>query len=223
MFYVIVNNDNVIFGPREWNRLLFQSVIEDDFDIVVPLSYSHDGSPVIINDSIKILPILDKPKPQHNSKIQELSGPFWEIKDDHAVNYYGVVDKSVDIVKSELKKLVEENRYQREISGINVTIGTVEVPVTTNRDGREIYFHQSITATDTPVSFKFGGIWLNVTKNDFLNICNAIHDFVQKTFDWEQSMWDEIDSKNTLEELNNLDLSYKESAEIIQFPQQRVA
>lgn len=223
MSYVIVNNNSVVYGPREWNRLLFQSILQDEFEINTTLGFTNDGAPVVINDSIKILPVLQKPHPEMNSKIEQLVGPFWEFKADHVVQYYDVTNKDVSIVKSELKKIVEIHRYQREISGIKVTIGTVEVPVTTSRDGREIYFHQSITATNTPVAFKFNGIWADVTKQDFLNICNAIHDFIQTTFDWEQSMWDLIDSKNTLEELDDLDLQYKETAEIIQFPQQHAA
>jgi hypothetical protein len=223
MFYVIVNNNSVVYGPREWNRLLFQSILQDEFEINTTLGYTNDGAPVVINDSIKIFPVLQKPHPEMDPKIEQLVGPFWDFKDDHVVQYYDVTNKDISIVKSELKKIVEQYRYQREIFGIKVTIGTVEVPVTTGRDGREIYFHQSITATDTPVAFKFGGIWVDVTKQDFLNICNAIHNFIQTTFDWEQSMWDLIDSKNTLEELKSLNLQYKETAEIIQFPQQQAA
>lgn len=211
MFYVIVNNNSVIFGPREWNRLQFQGVLEDDLEIITTLNLTNDsGNAVKINDETYILPVVSEPIPEHNVYTQQLVGPFWTINSDRASQTYTVADKSIDEVKNNLKSIIATNRYNKEISGTTVNVADTTIQVSTDRTGKQIYFQYAANLS-APINFKAGSTWLTLEQSDFQTICNAVNSFVQSAFDWESTKITEIDSKTTLSDLAAIDLTYPTS------------
>lgn len=208
MFYVIVKNGSVVFGPREWNQTLFQSVLKES-NIETVLDRTNDSNlAVTISDTVKIIPVVEKHVPQINQKVQQLAGPFWTFANDQAVQTYTAVDKPIELVKAEMKSAVAAARYAKEIEGTSVLVNGSSVSVPTSRDGKAVFYQQAVIATETPIQWKFGSEWKSVNRDNFIEICNAITAHVQSAFDWEAGKVAEIDSKVTHLDLNNITTEY---------------
>jgi hypothetical protein len=215
MFYVIVNNNRVVFGPREWNRLLFQSVIQDDFDVNATLNFTNDyGSKVVIDENISILPVHTTKSPEYNSLTQNLVGPTWEFDDAGATQIWNVQDKNLEELKISFKNQIKENRYIKEVSGTTIVVGDQKVYVPTDRNSNAIYHQKANVVTDEPVNFKLNATWFSLTQKDFQSICTQIDDFIQSTFDWEKTISDIIDATTDKNDLLKLNLTYSNSLTI---------
>jgi hypothetical protein len=202
--FVIVHNDRVIYGPRNWSKIHFEQVILDDCEFECSLDLrKSDFLPVIVSHDIKILPIERLPLPVHNSKIQILQGPYWNMFDDKAEMYYEVMNMPIEPVKNILKDAIMNVRYNYEVKGFKHIVQGTEVTINTSRTSRDVFLNTYLSMTDNEsVSWKFSEGWVNVSKFDLQQIVNEIKRHVQDGFSWEQSKSAEIDSANTLEELD---------------------
>ena len=53
--YVLVNNNQVINGPRAWNYRSFESTLEEDLEIIIKLPMSKtDEEIIVIDENTKI-------------------------------------------------------------------------------------------------------------------------------------------------------------------------
>lgn len=202
--FVIVHNNVVIYGPRNWSKIHFEHVILDDCEFECSLDIRNNNFlPVIVSDDIKILPIKRLSLPDYNSKTQILQGPYWNFFEDKAEMHYKVMDKPVEAVKNMLKEVIMNNRYHYENVGFKHTVQGTEVTINTSRTSRDVYLNTYLSMTDNEsVSWKFSEGWVNISKFDLQQIVNEIKRHVQDGFSWEQSKSAEIDSANTLEELD---------------------
>lgn len=206
--FVIVHDDRVIYGPRNWSKVYFQEVILDecDFECCLDVRNQH-FSPVTVNENIKILPVEELPSPIYNGKIQRLNGPYWNFLEDRAQMYFEVVDMPVEAVKNILKETAMNIRYQYENEGFRYNIQDTEVTINTNRTTRDVFLNTYLSMTDNEtVSWKFPETWLSISKFDLQQIVNEIKRHVQDGFSWEQNKSIEIDSANTLEELDSIQM-----------------
>ena len=113
------NQDQVILGPIDWNPEYISACIADDLDL--------DYRPKILKSDVDKVPYEIIPNViarrvqiegiEYNSKTQFLIGPYWTYTENLAIGNYVVANKNIDIVKSELKQLVQSKRYEKEISG----------------------------------------------------------------------------------------------------------
>jgi len=215
MNYLIIEKTHdgrnfVHLGPKPWNQRIFQSVISDDFDLDFKVPISNDtNQPIIINEKIRIIPILDDLgiTAPLNSKIQKVIGPYYEynFEETFAKIYFNVVDKLIEEVKDELKLIISSNRYRYEILGITVRIQNQNVTALTTREDRGLYL-QAYQLGKDGISWKFGNTFLTVSNEDLGIIVNAIADHVQSVFDWEQQKVQEIDNATSLESLDLISL-----------------
>lgn len=207
MQYIIVeknNNENfVILGPMNWRPTYFKNCLFDDLEIEfdVPLS-NDDGTVVIVNENVSILPVVELPiNQEYNSKIQFPQGPYYNFYETYAEIYYIPEDKNIDIVKTELKAQVAANRYQYEVKGITTTIQEQEVFIWTNREDRALYLQAYQLGTNN-VGWKFGSKFLTVTNAELGQIVSVCMAHVQAVFDWEDSVVSSINAATTLSELD---------------------
>lgn len=207
MQYIIVeknNNENfVILGPMNWRPTYFKNCLFDDLEIEfdVPLS-NDDGTVVIVNENVSILPVVELPiNQEYNSKIQFPQGPYYNFYETYAEIYYIPEDKNIDIVKTELKAQVAANRYQYEVKGITTTIQEQEVFIWTNREDRALYL-QAYQLGANNVGWKFGSKFLTVTNAELGQIVSVCMAHVQAVFDWEGSVVSSINAATTLSELD---------------------
>ena len=207
--FVIIYNNSVILGPMKWNQRRFQSVIEEECEIITILPETNiDDSVITINENIQILPVQETPNPEFNQKIEILHGPFWEFTTTHAISSYIVQPKVLEAVQNELKNELANTRWEKEIAGIKITIQNVEITADTNRGVRDLFVQQYLLMGETEtVMWKFPETWLNLTKQDLGLIVGSGANHVKQAFEWEQSLVNQIDLCTTLSELDALVLT----------------
>lgn len=203
--FVIVYQNSVILGPMRWNRFRFENTIfEDCEEFSVTLADRNDDlTAVVVSDDIKILPVQGTPNPEYNSKIEILHGPFWEFTDTAAISSYTVLPLPVDAVKNQLKAVLANQRYIKEVKGTTVTVQGTEVTVDTARGVRDTLTQKYLLMDDyDTVQWKFPQTWLTLSKAEVGNIVRAGADYVQAQFEWEAGLIAEIDNATTLEQLD---------------------
>lgn len=211
MFFALVHDNFVIVGPRLWNKLLFEEALQEECDVTYTLPTRNDeGTPFIIAPNVMILPIVSLPQPVFNSKIQRLDGPYWVFTDTEAQMSFTVVDLPIEAVKNQLKVVIANNRYTKEVGGIKMTIQGIEVSIDTARGSREIFFdaYNSMGPTET-INWKFPECWLTLTKDELGSIVAAGKLHIQTCFDWERDKDQEIDSAQTLQALDAIILNFE--------------
>lgn len=205
--FVIVHDNNVIFGPKNWNKLNFEEVILEDCEVECSLeTRNNDNLPIVINDGVKILPVVGLPQPEFNPKIQRLEGPYWNFFDDRAEMYFTVGDIAVDAVKNFMKSWVANERYNSETGSFEHTIGDQTITVGTSREQRNTYVQTYVMMDDTEtINWKTNVGWIKINKSDMFGIIQAVKAHVQNCFDWENTKHDEIESADTLNALDSID------------------
>ena len=201
------NGGNFVhFGPMIWRPSLFKSCLRDEFDIMVDLPLTNDtNQPFIFNDSVRILPVenLGYFGGTLNSKTQVENGPYFNFFDTYAEMYFNIVDRQIDIVKSELKTEIAANRYRYEIMGIDISIQNQNITALTNREDRGLYL-QAFQLNKDNINWKFGSQFMLLSNADLGIIVNAVANHVQAAFDWEHLKHQEIDNCISLTELDNV-------------------
>jgi hypothetical protein len=209
MYVLIENEQYVHLGPINWNQRMFTSHIAEDLEIDISLPKQYESAaPIVINDNFKILPATLVYPSAHNSKIEQYAGPFWSVVDNTAIGTFTNSPKNIDVVRSDLKIIIANNRWREETKGITINIQGQDVFVTTTRGERDIFLQslQLMQPTDTRL-WKFNTIWLTLTHVDMQTIVSAIVNHIQAAFDWDNSKHIEIDSSQTLEDLDKIQLT----------------
>lgn len=199
--FVIVYNNQVILGPMPWRKLFFENIIMEDCEVEVTLPQKND-TPFTVNEEIVILPARYTHE-DFNPVTQKHNGPFWNITESEAVGNFVTLDKDVDHVKSELKQLVADKRWTKEISGIKVTFNGTEYSVDTSREGRKVYIEQ-LQMNSTSYDWKFNEGYLTLTNTDLQSVVDSINQHIQTCFAEERTRISDIESKTTLTELQTL-------------------
>lgn len=201
--YAIVHNDYVILTQPKWNSRMFTNVLLEDCEIDRKILLSDEVNvPLIVDENTKILKVFET-KPDYNSKIQWLEGPYYTIVDNVVLGSYVIKDLDLDIAKGNLKSLLPAIRYDKENKFVEVTIDNQIFTVSTDRDNRAILASKllSITSEDS-FSWKFNEGWATINQTILENIILQINTVVQNAFDWELSKINEIDACTTLAELD---------------------
>ena len=198
--FVIVNDQNVILGPMDWRKLFFENIILEECEVTVELPYKNT-EPFIVNDNIKILPATYT-EDAFNSNIQKLNGPFWTLSATSAVGHFVAVPKDLDHIRSDLKELVAQKRWEKEVAGVKVTLNGSEYTAETDRDVRNLYTQAVLSGQSTNWKFKEGFVFL--TQADLSTIVTAVVNHVNGCFLEESNRIVEIESISDVNLLNNL-------------------
>lgn len=210
MFFVIIQDNSIVTGPKLWNKLMFQEVLQEECGVTYTLPTRNDeGAPFIITDTVSILPVTSLPDPEFNSKIERLDGPYWAFTSTEAQMWYQVADLPVDAVKNFLKNVIAANRYAAEVGGIQMDIQDKTVTIDTARGSREIFFDAyNMMGPDDTINWKFPECWLTLTKPELGSIVEAGKLHIQTCFNWEMNKDAEISACDTLEELDAIKLDF---------------
>lgn len=210
MKFVITNKSNIIYGPAEYSVGMFKYILLEDCGLS-PQSFTIPSKlegKLDITADIKFLPVGSEIYPNMNSKIQQLAGPFYTISNDSVKVEYKAVDKPLDVVKNELKAIVAKNRYEKEISEISLEIKGIEVKIDGSRENKTIIMLAYGAMPEGLTSnWKFqDGVFVECSKEDIGSIVTACVTQTQLAFDWEAGKVKEIDSANSLNALDIIDL-----------------
>ena len=208
--FVIIHYNSVIWGPKPWNKLGFEDVLQTDCEIEYVLPQRNDDlAPIVVDANTKILKVVGIDNPSINPKIQKLEGPYWNFYSDYAESYYLPQDRQIDEVKDELKGIVATTRYEKEVNGFVMNVQGQQVTIDTSREGRGIYFDTYLAIGEQEsIGWKFPETWLSLTKNDLDMIVFAGKTHIQNCFIWEATKISEIDAATTLTQLDAINLEY---------------
>lgn len=205
--FIIVKNNNVVLGPMVWNQNIFQRCLKSEFklDVVLPLN-NRENNLVVVNDEIKIYPVINKgPNNKFDRLTQFLNGPFYNFFDDRAELYTIPTNKTIELIKHELKSKVSANRYKYEIRGFSHTIQNTNVKILSDRESRNLYIQAFQLGSDN-VSWKFGNIFLTLSNVELGEIVSNGAAYIQSVFDWEKSKFEEIDNCSNYEDFSKIEL-----------------
>ncbi len=193
--YVLTHNDQVLLGPIGWNSRMFNSVIEEDTEIVTNILPSDfKNVPLDLESGLKIRETKET-RDVINPKIEMHNGPFWTFDAAFGTANFIKVDKPLDLIKSELKALLASERYRREQLGTKVTIQNIEVTIDTARGSRDVFVQQYLLMpVDGTTTWKFPEGWLTLTKADLGACVSAGVTHVQAQFGWEAAIVVQIES-----------------------------
>lgn len=218
MQYILVNEGQVVWGPTEWNRNVFQSEVEREVGIVAVLPQVKTDSEVItLGNSAKIMAAVPRAKPTYHPLHETLAGPFWSFSGDVAEYWYDVQELPVSLAKPNYIAWVAGQRWERELDGTSVTIGGLAVKVSTKREDRDQW--AILYALGTTKNWKFAEGWVELTKADYKTIADAIHTHVQGAYDNELRLLDAINEAESVSDL----LAVEQDATIQQWNEQRAA
>jgi hypothetical protein len=199
--FVLVNNGYVILGPMAWNKVVFENVILEECEKQIALPYIVSG-PVVVDDELTILPATyTYDTPIKTSQIHH--GPFWSFTDTEAVGNFIIIDKTIEQFKSEVKQLISNKRWADEVKQLKYEIDGVKYTIDTTREGRNIYQSMLMLNNDT-YNWKFIEGYVPISKETLQEIVRLIASQVQTAFDNEMTKFAEVDSCETLSELEVL-------------------
>jgi hypothetical protein len=204
--YALVYKGRVINGPRDWNKYQFEGALEKEgiFFQVGRNPPFEDEIPILINEDAKILRARYE-YPEYNRRIQSLDGPFWEFAEKEAIGRFNILYQGIEFIRNNLKQALAENRWRREVAGIEVEIQNNVVKISTNREDRNQFEILRNSGADN-VLWKFNDIWLTLTSTDIATLADAVKNHVQITFDWEKEIFDLIDLTEIPEEFEAIDI-----------------
>lgn len=213
MKYVITNQDDnnfVILGPMEWKSNYFSSVIAEETGHPVRLKDSDkDKVPFAVHDKI-IIRRCEVVYEQIDSDIQQHAGPFIEYKTGgsqygYAVATYKAEYKNLTILKDEIANKIAKERWKTQSALINIDINGIQHSVDTQKETRDILLQKYILMSeDSKINFKFPFSWVEISKQDVLNIINKIDEHVQRQFDWENEIMSIVRSTDDYTQLKSI-------------------
>jgi len=193
--YAVTYNDTVFLTPTTWSPRYIASVIEDDYEVQVTILPSDvTNVPYNVTPEIRILPLVED-RPVINDLTEMFTGPSYTVTPELVTATYGKQYQPLDLVKTRVKQEVMKQRYDKEVFGIPVTIQGQEVWVETDRDTRNLFFQAYLLTGETETrNWKFGEIFIELTKADLELIVGSGAMYVQSMFNWESGYNDQIDS-----------------------------
>lgn len=198
--YALIDDQQLLLGPISFNYRMFNDELEElELDFRVNSS-SYQEVPISITETVKILPARYD-DPEYDSRFEYLTNITHTITETEVVFNHEKVQKSLEQVKEEYKKLVAPERWNKENTYTSVTVINNTITVSTSRENR-LSLVSKLLSSEGPYNFKFDdGTWVDITKTDLQSILAQIDTVVQAAFDWELSKLSEIDACQSGEEV----------------------
>lgn len=207
MAYAIVHKNRVIIGPMDWKQKYFTDVLKIRHKIESSIPATEpDKLPFIINEETYIHRTIEN-KPEIDFMTEYHYGPLWEITNDVIIANYEVKDIEIPDARNNFKIIAANKRYNKEVSGLKITVNGVEVSVDTSREGRNLFIQKLLVmADDEVVNWKFPESWLELSKNDLKYIISQSSNYIQSAFDWEKNINNAIDAAISKSELKGINM-----------------
>lgn len=208
MHYAVIHKEQVLVGPKDWNRSFFVAMLNrvNIKNVMIPRFPTDIVFPYIIDENTKIVKVTIV-EDNYDQDTQYLRGPLWDFSGADAIARYEAVDTPLEFIKERLKKSVAHVRYEKEVAGTTATIQTITVTLDTSREGRNIFIQKLLLMKDDEtINWKFPEGWLTISKSDLALIVESGASYIQSTFDWEKTLNDKIDTAATKEELLSIQI-----------------
>jgi hypothetical protein len=207
--WILVYNNQIQLGPREYNRWIFQDWLAENLGIIISLPQQPLGNnPIIIDENTRIIVVFFAPQPDFNPRIQQLAGPFITLSYDYADATWQVADQDIDVVKSTMLSQLANNRYNQEIAGVTVVLQEQSLWVSSDRVTRQVWLN-ALQLGLTSQTWKFNNnTWLTLDNQEIQAVVSALAAHVEQAFAWEKTIHDQIVSAGDLATLANIDINW---------------
>jgi hypothetical protein len=210
--YAVIHKNRVIVGPIAWASGYFTDVLRIRHRITSSIPKEAPNElPFVIDENTIIKQAIEN-REEINPLTQQYYGPLWDISGEVAVASYEIHDLDLNSAQNNHKTLASQERYRKEVSGTTITVQGTEIAIDTSRYTRDI-FSQKYLALDEnqTINWKFGSVWIELSKQDLFGIVRDVDAHVQGCFDWEKSINDQIDACTTLQQLTELEIIEKQN------------
>ena len=207
--WILVYNNQIQLGPREYNRWIFQDWLAENLGIIISLPQQPIGNnPIIIDENTRIIVVFFAPQPDFNPRIQQLAGPFVTMQYDYANAEYQVADQDIEVVKSTMLAELAANRYNQEVAGVTVVLQDQSLWVSSDRVTRQVWLN-ALQLGVTTQTWKFNNnTWLVLDTQEIQTVVSALTAHVEQAFTWEKSVHDQIIAAPDLNTLAAIDINW---------------
>lgn len=207
--WILVYNNQIQLGPREYNRWIFQDWLAENLGIIISLPQQPIGNnPIIIDENTRIIVVFFAPQPDFNPRIQQLAGPFVTMQYDYANAEYQVADQDIEVVKSTMLAELAANRYNQEVAGVTIVLQDQSLWVSSDRVTRQVWLN-ALQLGVTTQTWKFNNnTWLVLDTQEIQTVVSALTAHVEQAFAWEKSVHDQIMAATDLNTLAAIDINW---------------
>lgn len=210
--FIIKSNDRVVYGPAQYNYQMFKWILVNDLELdpstfTIP-NIMNTNEVFTINETTSILPV-ELNYNTIDSDIEQPAGPIWLFTNEKAIGTYEAVPKPIDAVKNELKAIVAKQRYEKEVSGLEINGSKILTDRESQAQLNGAYVslkNNLVTSIDWKAS---NGSWVVLTLTEVEPLATAVSMHVQNCFTEEKIKCEEIDAVTTLAELKVIAESLK--------------
>lgn len=207
--WILVYNNQIQLGPREYNRWIFQDWLSENLNIFINLPQQPIGNnPIIIDENTRIIVVFFAQQPAYDPRIQQLAGPFITLNYDYADAEWQVADQNIDVVKATMLAQLASNRYDQEVAGVTVVLQDQSLWVSSDRVTRQVWLN-ALQLGVTTTTWKFNNnTWLVLDNQEVQTVVSALSSHVEQAFDWEKSVHDQIVAAPDLATLAVIDINW---------------
>jgi len=151
--------------------------------------------------NIVLVDITDRPEIQEGWSYDAATGTFTEPQPSHLHVWDGekwVID--IEKFKADKKAELADKRWREETGGININ----GVEIATDRESQSLLMGAVLAAQNNPeyvANWKAKNGWFELDAATLIAIADAVRAHVQKCFDKEKQIQEQIDKATTVEEL----------------------
>lgn len=216
--YALIHNNKVISGPRDWDRAFWSMLLKQRGISFSLFPRKPVDVPHFLNEDTKICKV-ETVYEELTDMLQFHEGPYWDLSSDVAVATYKAVDLPLEFAQANFKELAAAERYKKEVASMTVSVQDTDIAISTARDDRDQYLKKAETMADgESVKWKFGSLWMDLSKSDLMSIASQVEAHVQDTFDWEFGIVSQIDAVTDAQQLLDIEIVEPSDKELLNDP-----
>jgi len=227
--YILIHNNTIQVGPRSWIAQAFKDyLLESEDEILIQEAQNiprTEPTALLSGTNWKILPARIISSPELDPLFEQLAGPYWTIHEDHVTGVYEKVDARLEDSKGALRNIVTSTRQQMEEYGFLYPYNGNYIRFATDIKSRtalqvgipglwkvKIVSSESLTELQEDnkpfTASREDTHWLDMTQLLLDEFKTHTQQHIHNCFQYEATLWDTINAKETLNELKNLNLSF---------------
>jgi hypothetical protein len=214
--YIIVHNEEVVYGPDHWNSERFNNKLSEleinysfPFDIVafrqglIPLD-----KPTVLNENTSVYRAEILNEQEHENMFTRNGETIWDFTSGVAIGTCVAADKDLAEIRKSLYQIIEQNRNNKEMAGLTVEIREKEFKILTGPVSRLnlLEKYNLMNENDTCIWKFMENKWAVLNKEEVMKLYDNIMDYIRNLNQWEYDKTLEIMSAESANQLKAINL-----------------
>lgn len=220
--YLIVFDDQPndllkIWGPMKWDSKRANKGLKErgvtNYEFPYDITMYQKGilpidTPTIVNERVKIYKVEYTNSPELDGIFEYHEGLTWVTDSGKAVGTYFVLQRTVENVKKILNETLSNKSFQKQTSGVDITLQNKLIKVNTTLPSRLnlLQRYQLMNENDVLSCKLNDNDWLNLSKNEIELVLKSVENYISEVYSWEKNISDQIQSSTTLEQLKQIEV-----------------